>query len=239
MLVHQRVAPPSWKSWKKCKRLRLWTAKYCKEAGGSKHKMVVGNIQQCRRVLIEHVERCRKCSMSHSAIVKCSEPRTMLWSKSTSQVPALTKMRYRCVTDVTRFFTFFSRRTCHVSSTAGNVWHLWIHTLYDTSVALWESWELSSWQDLSALKLGGSWGVELQEGTSALHGWEIWGKMATSYYSYLLMIYVHQLFIVFACLYISTCCGEQRRCDEPSVLPCNGMTSLWGHIWVCLKIVYP
>ena len=66
----------------------------------------------------------------------------MLWSNSTSQVPALTKMRYRCVTDVTRFFTSDMSRVFHS-------WHLWIHTLYDTSVALWESWELSSWQDLS------------------------------------------------------------------------------------------
>ena len=74
--------------------------------------------------------------------MKCSEPRTMLWSNSTSQVPALTKMRYRCVTDVTRFFTSDMSRVFHS-------WHLWIHTLYDTSVALWESWELSSWQDLS------------------------------------------------------------------------------------------
>ena len=156
-----RQRPSSLGHWVK-PRKNLW--KKCKGWGGGLQrsrwfkaptKMVVGNIQQCRTVLIEHVERCRKCSMSHSEMLRAKNDVVI---EQHIAGPCLDQnalqMRHKCYTsntsNMSRVFHSWHRLDC-----SGFVWHLWIHTLYDTSVTLWESWELSSWQDLSlALKLG-------------------------------------------------------------------------------------
>ena len=58
------------KSMEEMQRLRRWTAKKPVVQSTNQNGRGKYNIQQCRTVLIEHVERCRKCSMSHSEMLR-------------------------------------------------------------------------------------------------------------------------------------------------------------------------
>ena len=144
-------------------------------------------LQQCRPILII------RSMNEHEPSKKCSEPRTMLWSNSTSQVPAL--MRHSCATWLPQLASWFScgtsastRLTTPVSPSekAGNC-------RPGRTCVVGVVWP-KAWKFKRVLKEG-----TFMVGKSQAK----WLHLATHLYAWYMFITVHHLFIGFKCLYIN------------------------------------
>ena len=162
-IINFGIAPPSWKS---CKGWVRWTAK---NLVVQSTKMLVGNMKYTT-MQNRTSGTCRNCSMSHSEMLRA----TMLWSNSTSQVPALTRR---------------TRPTRNVTSTAGIPCGTSASTRFTTPVSPSEKAGNcrpgKTWSLHVVAGFPKAWGWNLKR---APYDWEIPGRMATSYYLWYLFI---------------------------------------------------